>query len=1127
METQQKIVKRIRIILVIIGISFISLPQVLFNRTYFMIVATWGFFCDLPSISLSPESALMTYFASSLILTYFPLALILISSFLVSKKIRDRSSILVKTFMVPLCACLILFLIAIAFIFIFSSMNPPILISSFVNGPAVILILVYLARNRVGPWILPPITLDISMSLKPRYRFEIEFLTTLTRLLIGGKLSVEELAKTSFTTSAKIVKHLSRLCSNHLISGSFNPSKTEFQLVKVNLPFNLNLKLPGLEEAPVNPRNDQAIENVKLDVNTYAKNIQTRKKQKSTSKTSNTTPMMISQYRVLRIAQMTALLAVLSLLLLPLQYSYMYSDSLNWSMVLQFLWGGTNQGMGSTFESYHYVYSLPNFYLLPQLVAAVPVCVTGFSLVISIIAEQKRKPVPASLLITPLSLFLVMALILVLVGLITSFQGNLTYTFTTNLFISAYIFGPISAIGLAFVVNGRVGPWILPPTTLDEAKTLNARHKQVVDFVFTLSRMAASGPIKMVDFAGNMKLKIGVVITKINRFTNTHLIEGMFNDVRSEFKLVNVRLPFLPAIPVGTYRSEQACLVREKFNKAMKGYLLFYALIILSIPTFFDAKYTGGIFMYFTFLFSLTTGFGSRPPEYLLTNMAPALVSILVFISLTREREIKVKRVKNMFMLGIIGMIASLVMTVGYIVMGSFAFSPAHLGGGLISIFGYYAIQHRWKIHDVSSSKFETLGETHVSSLPAPIADNQVMPIKEANDITTQPSLPLEIKQQAISITRGFEVAGDCFKFFIRLQNDYAAIINDATVRIRVPQTLQLDVKKSPSIETKLGMIPPGKHATAIYFLYCIACADATINASVEYFDPLGELQTARMEPFQVTSCKYVKPRVITKQQFDIKRQQEEGKELVIPVKADQGSDAIIDFVRQRVSMSTVSESSGKIDLFGETRDGKDIGMSLLVREIPGIKSLVATVFGQNQSVLMGMLSEVMEGLKDVKMDTTAISRQLDKLLANQISQHEALAKSIETISARLKEMSAKVADLESQGDAAQADELNKQVTAMREEMRGLFANQENLIGSIASSIDTVSRNHADAVDRAFANESGGDWDRVKQSWQEYKDGKRSMKELLASAAKELGKRLGKAALKKIVSILTGGLVEF
>nr|MDO8110184.1 hypothetical protein [Candidatus Sigynarchaeota archaeon] len=49
-----------------------------------------------------------------------------------------------------------------------------------------------------------------------------------------------------------------------------------------------------------------------------------------------------------------------------------------------------------------------------------------------------------------------------------------------------------------------------------------------------------------------------------------------------------------------------------------------------------------------------------------------------------------------------------------------------------------------------------------------------------------------------------------------------------------------------------------------------------------------------------------------------------------------------------------------------------------------------------------------------------------------------------------------------------------------------------------------------------------GDWEKIKMAWNDYKEGRKTMRDLLMGAAKELGK----LTLRSLVSALTGGLVN-
>nr|MDO8110916.1 hypothetical protein [Candidatus Sigynarchaeota archaeon] len=379
----------------------------------------------------------------------------------------------------------------------------------------------------------------------------------------------------------------------------------------------------------------------------------------------------------------------------------------------------------------------------------------------------------------------------------------------------------------------------------------------------------------------------------------------------------------------------------------------------------------------------------------------------------------------------------------------------------------------------------------------------------------------------AIQVTRGFEVAGDCFKFFIRVQNNFDRVITKVKVQVILPATLKLD-EKSPSETFYLELIKPTMFATAIYYFYCVACSDDTINASVAFFDPEGNLVTKPMEPFQVKSCKFIKPRQISKDGFDAKLAKADKKEIQIPLKKAAVDQAVLDTIRQRLTMSQVDATSNSLEMFGEAKDGSDIGISMVLKEIKGIQTLIATVFGQNQQVELGLLSDIIEAVKDVKTDTREIKvitkdilDAVQEAVKAQLTIHDEISARIEEIGNRIKDLNATLVKVDLDGNKDQSESLQKQIALARSELRDLVGKMEENVGNMAQNLSKVIQKQQ-ITDDMLKDKLGDDWDKIKTVWGEYKTGNRTLASLLAGATKELGKRV----LKKFVSALVGNVFK-
>jgi len=379
----------------------------------------------------------------------------------------------------------------------------------------------------------------------------------------------------------------------------------------------------------------------------------------------------------------------------------------------------------------------------------------------------------------------------------------------------------------------------------------------------------------------------------------------------------------------------------------------------------------------------------------------------------------------------------------------------------------------------------------------------------------------------ATLVTRDFEVAGDSFKFNIIVRNPYESIISKVMVQLVLPPTLKLD-SKSSSESAEFDVIKPGTTAMATFYFYCIACSDDMINASIGFFDPEGKWNMVSMEPFQIKSCKYLRPRPITRQEFEAIKNKEERKEITIPIKAGETNESVLAMIKQRLTMTTVSATGDQLDLFGETKEGIGIGLSLVMKELRGVRTLITTVFGKSQQVQMGVLSDIIEAVRDVKAGTGEIKattkeilEKTAELLNGQMNLHNSLAEKLEQIGKQITTLNSRAVDMEMGGDISNAEGLQKQVEVLRTEMKDLVGKVDVNMAEMAKSIEKALQKQDITVDY-LKDKLGSDWEKIKDAWTEYKAGKRSLSSLLSGAFKELGRR----AFERFVSSISGGLVK-
>lgn len=388
-----------------------------------------------------------------------------------------------------------------------------------------------------------------------------------------------------------------------------------------------------------------------------------------------------------------------------------------------------------------------------------------------------------------------------------------------------------------------------------------------------------------------------------------------------------------------------------------------------------------------------------------------------------------------------------------------------------------------------------------------------------------------------IRVTPVFEVAGDTFKFFIKVENLLDYKITDVIVRIKLPYSLKLD-EKSESSEFKLSGILPHKFETAFFYLFCETCTDTEINASIEYIDHKGKFKVETMKPFQIVSCKYVKPReIISSEKLNQILDNETKKIVEIPLRDDINELKVLEEIKKRITMSTISSTPHLLEMFGMASDGSDIGIKSLIKDVEGIKILNATVFGTNQSVIFGILSEIMGALKELKADTIEIKgdtkiiinkvEELRISIENQLKQFGIISDDINQIKNKIDGLRSQITDYENEGNFAYAEKIHDKISELRSALKDLYYKRENQSEIIVDNLNKILKNQK-ISDEIFRKRIGTleqylydhldtDLEKWKKIWEEYKKKNIGKSELIKKCLKLVGPKFIKLLLKLII----------
>jgi hypothetical protein len=403
--------------------------------------------------------------------------------------------------------------------------------------------------------------------------------------------------------------------------------------------------------------------------------------------------------------------------------------------------------------------------------------------------------------------------------------------------------------------------------------------------------------------------------------------------------------------------------------------------------------------------------------------------------------------------------------------------------------------------------------------LGAKVSSNTVIfdaPKKKEIEKPVKPTFPIEIG-------RGFEVAGDTFKFFIRVDNISEFAITKVSVKLLLPFTLKFD-EKSKENQYSLGDIGPEKFSTANFYVFCESCADTVINASVDFKDHKGNYQIEKMRPFEIRSCKYISPRRITIEEFLEKYDKVDKKQIEIKLKDDLTNIGAIQLLKERMTMETIASTANSVEMSGITRDGLDILLRSVIREVQGVKTLVATVVSNNQSIQIGALSEIIETFKDHRKDIRkefkgvidgqeqlkeTIIKETNKILNKLFEEYDVMEEKHDILANKTKTLQEKFTQFELNGSFDEADKVNTQLESIRNEFRSSFkelnSKQEKIAINIEKILDTQ-----DNLEQFLMEKLASDWDKIKDSWKDFKSGKITRKQLILHGFKAVGKGFGK-----------------
>lgn len=175
---------------------------------------------------------------------------------------------------------------------------------------------------------------------------------------------------------------------------------------------------------------------------------------------------------------------------------------------------------------------------------------------------------------------------------------------------------------------------------------------------------------------------------------------------------------------------------------------------------------------------------------------------------------------------------------------------------------------------------------------------------------------------------------------------------------------------------------------------------------------------------------------------------------------------------------------------------------------------------GGTSPEVMEKLDEIEKGVKSVQGDMKVVLEQLTQIIDNQIANYEGLSQKMDTLNQRRDELNAQISEYESKGEFDKTDELQQQVQQLRDEIKSLFSNMQDSIDVIAENTVKVLENQ-EITEEFLKKHLSSDWEKIKDHWHDFKDGKTNKKVLIKNVLKIVGVK----AAKKLVSFATAKLL--
>ncbi|MFW9972320.1 MAG: hypothetical protein ACFFDF_19195 [Candidatus Odinarchaeota archaeon] len=155
---------------------------------------------------------------------------------------------------------------------------------------------------------------------------------------------------------------------------------------------------------------------------------------------------------------------------------------------------------------------------------------------------------------------------------------------------------------------------------------------------------------------------------------------------------------------------------------------------------------------------------------------------------------------------------------------------------------------------------------------------------------------------------------------------------------------------------------------------------------------------------------------------------------------------------------------------------------------------------------------EIMDKLSTIEKDVKDVKKQTTQIIENQLNQYEDLTSKLEILNRRREVLNSQFTVLQANGDLNKIDEVQQEIEQLGFEIKSLIMNVQDTVDEIAENAIKVLEKQ-DLTEEFLKKYLTSDWDKIKITWKEYKEGNITRKELI----KKIIKTVGIMGVKKLI----------